>query len=70
MSYGRTTSTEEFDPQVVLALAQRLGLAVTLEDAKALATGLVSQLAAKQTIERFDLQDVAPVLKMEARWNE
>lgn len=70
MSYGRTTSDQKFDPQVVQALAQLLGLDVSLEEAQALTAGLLNQLAAKKSFERFDLKDIVPVLRMDARWHE
>lgn len=70
MSYGRSTSNQEFDPRVVQAFAELLGLDVSPEEAKALTIGLLNQLAARTSIERFDLKDTVPVLKMDARWHD
>ena len=70
MSYGKSTSAQELDPKVVEALTQILGLDVSPEEVKALTTAYLNQLAAIDSIERFDLHDIAPILKMEAGWDE
>ena len=70
MSYGRATSTQELDAKVVEALAQLLGLDVSSEESKALTIAYLNQLAAMESIERFDLHDTVPILKMEGHWDE
>ena len=72
MSYGRVTSSEELDPDVVQKLAHSLGLDVSSEEAIALTTSLLNQFAAMGNIERFDLHDIvpAPIFKMEGAWDE
>ena len=70
MTYGRATSKQELDPEAVRMIAERLGLDVSSEEAKALTTAYLNQLAAMDSIERFDLHDVVPVFKVQAKWDD
>ena len=69
MTYGRATSTQELDPEVLRTIANRLGLDVSPDEAKALVTAYLNQLAAMDSMERFDLHDTVPVFKVEAKWD-
>lgn len=60
MSYGRASSDETLDPAVIQALAQKMGLDVSEQDAEVLTALLMNQLAAAQSFDRFDLQDIVP----------
>ncbi len=70
MSYGRAASKQELDPKVVRALARLLTLDLSPEELRALTTAFLNQLAAMESVERFDLKDTVPILKMDARWHE
>ena len=60
MSYGRASSDEVLDPAVVQAMAVKMGLDVSGEEAEILTALLMNQLAAFQSFDAFDLQDVVP----------
>jgi hypothetical protein len=70
MSYARTTSDEELDTKVIQMLVQLLGLDVSDKELAMLAAAFSNQLAAKKSIERFDVQAIVPILNMDARWDE
>ena len=72
MSYGRASSSEELDPQVIEALTNKMGLDVSSEEATILTTLLLNQFAAMQSFEAFDLQDVVPATIFSAKggWDE
>ena len=60
MSYGRASSDETLDSGVVLALANKIGLAISPEEADVLTALLMNQMAAFQSFDAFDLQDAVP----------
>lgn len=72
MSYGRASSSDELDPKVVEALANKMGLNVSSEEAVVLTTLFLNQLAALDSFEAFDLQNIAPATIFSARggWDE
>lgn len=70
MSYGRATSSEELDPRVVQVLAKTLGFHVAPEELEALTTAMLNQFAAMESMQRFDLQEIVPILKMRGQWDE
>lgn len=72
MSYGRASSDDALEPEVIRALANKMGLDVSLEEAEILTSLLMDQLAAAQSFDVFDLQDVAPatVFDVEGAWHE
>ena len=70
MSYGRATSSKELEPEVVQALARILEFDISDEEARALTTAVLNQFAAMQSMERFDLQEIVPILKMQGHWDE
>lgn len=70
MSYGRAKSDESLDIDAIRALVKMLGLDVSEAELKALAAGYSNQLAAKKSIERFPLQNIVPILNMNACWSE
>ena len=70
MSYVRGIANQQLEPKTVQTLAQLVGLKLSVEEAKAITPLLLSQLAAMKSVERFDLKDAVPILKMDARWHE
>lgn len=67
MGYGRASSDEVLEPDVILALAQKIGLPVSQEEAEMLTALLMNQLAAVESFDAFDLQDIvpAPIFRLE-----
>jgi len=67
MAYGRASSDENLEPDIVLALATKMGLSISREEAETLTVMLMNQLAAVDSFEAFDLQDIvpAPVFRLE-----
>lgn len=72
MSYGRASSDDALEPEVIRALANKMGLDVSLEEAEILTPLLMDQLAAAQSFDAFDLQDAVPatVFDVEGAWHE
>jgi len=72
MSYGRASSDEVLDPEVIRALANKMGLDVSLAEAEILTSLLMNQMAAVQSFDAFDLQDIVPatIFSLEGAWNE
>ncbi len=72
MSYGRASSDEVLEPEVIRALANKIGLDVSLAEAEILTSLLMNQMAAVQSFDVFDLQDIvpAPIFSLEGAWNE
>ncbi len=60
MSYGRASSDETLDAAVVRALTKKMGLDVSAEEAEVLTALLMNQLAAVESFNAFDLQDIVP----------
>ncbi len=60
MAYGRASSDEVLEPDVILALANKMGLPVSQEEAEMLTALLMNQLAAVDSFDAFDLQDIVP----------
>ena len=60
MSYGRASSDEVLEPDVILALANKMGLSISQEEAEMLTPLLMNQLAAVDSFDAFDLQDIVP----------
>ena len=60
MGYGRASSEEVLDSNVVRALANKMGLAVSPEEAEILTALLMNQMAAFQSFDIVDLGDVVP----------
>lgn len=60
MGYGRASSDEVLDSSVVHALAKKMGLAISPEEADVLTALLMNQMAAFQSFDSFDLQDAVP----------
>ncbi len=60
MGYGRASSDEVLDSSVVHALANKMELAISPAEAEVLTALLMNQMAAFQSFDSFDLQDVVP----------
>lgn len=60
MGYGRASSDEVLESDVILALAKKTGLPVAQEEAEMLAALLMNQLAAVDSFDAFDMQDIVP----------
>lgn len=60
MSYGRASSDEVLEPGLVLAWANKMGLSISPEEAETLTAQLMNQLAAVDSFDAFDLQDIVP----------
>lgn len=60
MGYGRASSDDVLEPGVILAMAKKMGLQVSEEEAEMLTGLLLNQLAAVETFDAFDLQDTVP----------
>ena len=58
MGYGRASSDKVLEPDVILALANKMGLPVSQEEAEMLSALLMNQLAAVDSFNAFDLQDI------------
>lgn len=70
MSYGRSKSDLKIDTDQVAWLAQVLGLDATPEELEALAAALSNQLPSIKVLERFDLTDYPPILRVDAEWHD
>ena len=72
MGYGRASSDEVLDSDVVQALAKKMGLAVSPEEAEILTALLMNQMAAFQSFDSVDLGDVvpAPIFRAEGASDE
>ena len=68
MSYGRSKANESVDVDKVRWLAESLGLDVAPEELDALTVSLSNQLSSLEVLEQFDLTNISPILKMDARW--
>jgi hypothetical protein len=68
MSYGRSKSDLEIEAGQVAWLAQALGLEVRPEEIAGLAAALSNQLPSIEVLERFDLRDYPPILRVDAEW--
>lgn len=60
MGYGRASSDEVLDSAVIEALAKKMGLDVSAQEAETLTALLMNQLAAVESFNAFDLQDIVP----------
>ena len=60
MGYGRASSDEVLEPEVILALTKKMGLSISQEEAEMLTALLMNQLAAVDSFDAFDLQDIVP----------
>ena len=60
MGYGRASSDEVLEPDIILALTKKMGLSISQEEAEMLTALLMNQLAAVDSFDAFDLQDVVP----------
>ena len=60
MAYGRASSDDTLEPDIILALANKMGLSITQEEAEMLTALLMNQLAAVDSFDAFDLQDIVP----------
>ncbi len=72
MSYGRASSDEVLEAAVIEALANKMGLAVSPQETEALTALLMNQLAALESFNAFDLQDIvpAPIFRLEGAGND
>ena len=63
---------ESLDADVVRALANRMGLAVSAAEAEVLTALLMNQLAAFESFDAFDLQNIvpAPIFRLEGVGDE
>ena len=70
MSYGRSKSDLKIDAEQLDWLSQILGLDVSPKELDALAAALSNQLPSVDVLERFDLKDYPPILRMDAAWHD
>lgn len=72
MGYGRATSNETLEPHIIEALARKMGLDVSAEEAVVLTTLFLNQLAVIDSFEAFDFQDTVPAVlfSVEGQWDE
>ncbi len=70
MSYGRSKSDESIQVEQTAWLAEFLGLEVARVELEGLALALSNQVSAIQVLERFNLTECSPIVKMDARWYE
>jgi Asp-tRNA(Asn)/Glu-tRNA(Gln) amidotransferase C subunit len=70
MSYGRTKANENVDVEKARWLTELLELDVSPDELEALTAALSNQLSSINVLEKFDLTNVSPILKMDARWHE
>ena len=70
MSYGRSQSDLEIEAEQVAWLAQALGLELRPAELAGLAAALSNQLPSIEVLERFDLNDYPPILRMDAEWHD
>ncbi len=68
MSYGRSKSDLKIEANQVATLAKLFDVDVTAEDLDALAAALSNQLPSIAVMEKFDLKDFPPILRMDAGW--
>ena len=68
MSYGRSKSDLNIEGEQVAWLAQVLGLDLAPDELAALAAALSNQLPSIEVLERFDLNDYPPILRLDASW--
>lgn len=67
MGYGRASSDEVLEPAVVRALANKMGLTISEDEAEMLTALLMNQLAAAESFKAFDLEALvpAPIFRLE-----
>ena len=70
MSYGRSKSDLKIGAEQLAWLTQVLGLDVTPEELAALAVALSNQLPSIDVLERFDLSNYPPILRVDAEWHD
>jgi len=70
MSYGRSHSAQELDPETVRKISQLMGLELSQEDLNSLKKSLAEQLASVNVLDELDLTDIASILVMDPRWHE
>jgi Asp-tRNA(Asn)/Glu-tRNA(Gln) amidotransferase C subunit len=70
MSYVRSQSSEQIDPELLQKFCQLLGLDMSQEDLASLQVSLAEQLASVSMLDRLDLTDVNSILVMDPRWHE
>jgi len=66
MPQSNENSTPEEGADRLVRLAEALGLEIAPEDL----AGLAQQLRLLDALERNELQDFAPILKMDAGWHD
>jgi hypothetical protein len=70
MSYVRSRLTQSLDHGVVQGFAKLLSLDIPPEDLDAVSTSLAEQVASLTSLDRLDLTNIVPILKMDPRWYE
>lgn len=70
MSYIRSQVVKGTDPEGIRALVKLFNLNIPQEDFDSLAISLVDQIASLSSLERLDIKDVPPIVKLDPRWYE
>ena len=69
MSYVRSRLTQSLDLEVVRSFARLLGLSIPPEDLDSVSASLAAQMASINSLDRVDLTNILPILKMDPRWH-
>jgi len=69
MSYVRSRAIPRLDSEVIRSLASLLRLDIPPEDLDSVAESLAAQIESINSLDRVDLTNMLPILKMDPRWH-
>jgi hypothetical protein len=69
MSYLTPRSVEPVSTDVLLTLAQVVGVGLVPEDLAGLAVALADQLGSIEVLDNVDLDDFNPIVEFDPRWH-
>lgn len=69
MSYVRSRAIPRLDSEVIRSLASLLRLDIPPEDLDSVAESLAAQIESINSLDRVDLTNFLPILKMDPRWH-
>ncbi len=70
MSYVRSRRVQSLDSRIVQGFAKLMGLELPEEDLDSLSISISEQVGSPGSLDRIDLANNLPILKMDPRWHE
>jgi hypothetical protein len=70
MSYVRSRRAQGLDSRIVQGFAKLVGLNLPQEDLDSLSISISEQMESLSSLDRMDLANNLPILKMDPRWHE